>query len=276
MARMAFDPYASHMEVVERRLVAGDGFSVADVRREGDGDWSALEPSPEVGVHFVRSGCFRRDDALLDPASVYVEPPGLAGRSLHRAGADDRWTSFRIAPSLLAGGTSAALPAGAVFSPPFLDLEHRRLLSLAYRAPEQVTLDQIVALVVAVLDRLGLPRVSAGRESTTVQRHRIVDTVREALALDPRIRVVQLARQAAVSPHHLSRIFAAETGQTISAYRNCLRARIALERVAGGERSLARIAADLGFADHAHLTRVVRRQAGAPPSNLRELLRFGA
>jgi transcriptional regulator GlxA family with amidase domain len=49
-----------------------------------------------------------------------------------------------------------------------------------------------------------------------------------------------------------------------------------LERVAAGERSLARIAADLGFADHAHLTRVVRRQAGAPPSNLRELLRFGA
>jgi transcriptional regulator GlxA family with amidase domain len=100
--------------------------------------------------------------------------------------------------------------------------------------------------------------------------------VRETLALDPRIRVVQLARQTAVSPHHLSRIFAAETGQTISAYRNCLRARIALERVAAGERSLARIAADLGFADHAHLTRVVRRQAGAPPSNLREVLRFGA
>jgi len=262
------------MEVVERRLVAGDGFSVADVRREGDGDWSALEASEDVGVLFVRSGCFRRDDALLDPASAYVEPPGRPGRALHRAGADDRWTSFRLAPSLL--GPAAALPAGAVFSPPFLDLEHLRLLSLAYRAPEQVTLDQIVALVVAVLDRLGLPRPSAGRESTTLQRHRIVDTVREALALDPRIRVVQLARQAAVSPHHLSRIFAAETGQTISAYRNCLRARIALERVAAGERSLARIAADLGFADHAHLTRVVRRQAGAPPSNLRELLRFGA
>jgi AraC-like DNA-binding protein len=264
------------MEVVERRLVAGDGFSVADVRREGTGAWSDSEPSADVGVLFVRSGCFRRDEALLDPASVYVEPPGLSGRSLHRAGADDRWTSFRVAPSLLAGGAAAALPAGAVFSPPFLDLEHRRLLSLAYRAPEQVTLDQIVALVVSVLERLGLPRPAAGRESTTMQRHKIVDTVREALALDPRIRVVQLARQAAVSPHHLSRIFAAETGQTISAYRNCLRARIALERVAAGERSLARIAADLGFADHAHLTRVVRRQAGAPPSNLRELLRFGA
>src|SRR3954453_22878428 len=186
--------YASVMEVVERRLVAGDGFSVADVRREGNGDWTSLEPSAEVGVMFVRNGCFRHDDALLDPASVYVEPPGLAGRSFHRAGADDRWTSFRIAPSLLGGG-AAALPAGAVFSPPFLDLEHRRLLSLAYRAPEQVTREAIAALVAAVLDRLNIPRVAGGREATAQQRRRIVDAVRETLALDPRIRVVQLARQ---------------------------------------------------------------------------------
>jgi len=264
------------MQAIERRLVAGDGFAVADVRREGDGEWTSLAAADTVGVLFVRNGCFRLDDSLLDVTSVYVESPGRETRALHRSGADDRWTSFRIAPALVNGGAAAALPAGALFSPPFLDLEHRRLLSLAYRAPEQVTRESIAALVAAVFDRLNIPRVAGGREATAQQRRRIVDTVRETLALDPRIRVVQLARQAAVSPHHLSRIFAAETGQTISAYRNCLRARVALERVAGGERSLARIAADLGFADHAHLTRVVRRQAGAPPSNLRELLRFGA
>lgn len=262
------------MQAIERRLVAGDGFAVSDVRREGDGEWSPIEPADTFGVMFVRNGCFRRDDSLLDVTSVYVEPPGTQARALHRQGSDDRWTTFRVAPSLVGG--AVALPAGAIFSPPFLDLEHRRLLSLAYRAPEQVTREQIAALIAAVLDRLNLPRSIAGRETTAQQRRRIVDTVRETLALDPRIRVVQLARMAAVSPHHLSRIFAAETGQTISAYRNCLRARVALERVAAGERSLARIAADLGFADHAHLTRVVRRQAGAPPSNLREVLRFGA
>ena len=263
------------MQAVERRLVAGDGFAVSDVRREGDGAWTAVEPSDTVGLLFVRSGCFRRDDSLLDVTSAYLEPPGREARAFHRQGSDDRWTAFRMSPSTLGGG-SLALPAGAVFSPAFLDLEHRRLLSLAYRAPEQITRDQIAALLWAVLDRLNVPKAISGREATAQQRRRIVDTVRETLALDPRIRVVQLARQAAVSPHHLSRIFAAETGQTISAYRNCLRARVALERVAAGERSLARIAADLGFADHAHLTRVVRRQAGAPPSNLREVLRFGA
>jgi len=45
--------------------------------------------------------------------------------------------------------------------------------------------------------------------------------------------------------------------------------RNAIERIAGGERSLARLAADLGFADHAHLTRAVKRETGAPPSRLR-------
>jgi len=35
---------------------------------------------------------------------------------------------------------------------------------------------------------------------------------------------------------------------------------------------LARLAADLGFADQAHLARVVRRELGATPSLLREQL----
>jgi AraC-like DNA-binding protein len=74
----------------------------------------------------------------------------------------------------------------------------------------------------------------------------------------------------------MSRMCAAETGQTISSSGICVRARIGVEHVANGDRSLARVAAELGFADHAHLTRVVRREAGAPPSTLRELLRFGA
>jgi len=51
-----------------------------------------------------------------------------------------------------------------------------------------------------------------------------------------------------------------------------LRARAALERVAGGERDLARLAADVGFADQSHLARVVRRETGRPPSALRALL----
>jgi AraC-like DNA-binding protein len=40
----------------------------------------------------------------------------------------------------------------------------------------------------------------------------------------------------------------------------------------GGEPCLARLAADLGFADQAHLTRVVRRELDETPSALRDRL----
>jgi AraC-like DNA-binding protein len=124
-----------------------------------------------------------------------------------------------------------------------------------------------------VLTRVAGERVAVGRPATSLERRRIADAAREALAVDPTLSLLQLARTVAVSPHHLSRVFRAATGETLSHYRNRLRARLALERIADGELSLARLAAELGFADHAHLTRVIRDEAGAPPSRLRHLLR---
>ncbi|WP_372518087.1 helix-turn-helix domain-containing protein [Solirubrobacter ginsenosidimutans] len=48
-----------------------------------------------------------------------------------------------------------------------------------------------------------------------------------------------------------------------------LRVRAALERLSGGEQDLARLAADAGFADHAHLTREMRALLGLTPSALK-------
>ena len=76
----------------------------------------------------------------------------------------------------------------------------------------------------------------------------------------------------AVSPHHLSRVFRALTGVTVSRHRMRLRVRAVLERLGGGERDLARLAADAGFADQARLCRVVRAETGTTPSALREAL----
>ena len=41
---------------------------------------------------------------------------------------------------------------------------------------------------------------------------------------------------------------------------------------AGGEQQLARLAADLGFADQSHLCRVIRNETGHTPSSLRRAL----
>ena len=69
-----------------------------------------------------------------------------------------------------------------------------------------------------------------------------------------------------MSAQHLSRVFRAEVGVSISTYRRRLRLRAALERI--GEGGLARVAADAGFADHAHLTREMRALLGTTPSAL--------
>jgi len=133
----------------------------------------------------------------------------------------------------------------------------------------------VVDLASEVLERAEPGRVAAGRPSTVQARRQVVGAAREALAESPRAGVIELARRVAVSPHHLSRVFKAETGETISRYRNRLRVRLALERLAAGEPCLARLAAELGFADQAHLARVVRQELGTTPSLLRERLASG-
>jgi AraC-like DNA-binding protein len=42
--------------------------------------------------------------------------------------------------------------------------------------------------------------------------------------------------------------------------------------MSGGERDLARLSAELGFADQSHLCRVVRSETGFAPSTLRHAL----
>ena len=113
---------------------------------------------------------------------------------------------------------------------------------------------------------------SIPRAATRSAWRRLADGTRQILSCDPGASLHELARRQAVSPHHLSRVFHASTGITVPAYRNQLRVREALERLADGERSLTSLATDLGFADHAHMARTVRRETGAAPSDLRRLL----
>jgi AraC-like DNA-binding protein len=273
-------------EVVEddvltrRRLAEGPGFALYDVRCAcGRSAWCAPEETRGYGVVLVRSGCFRRrtdgKEALLDPAAAYFERPGEEQQVAHPHDGGDSCTGIALGPDLVAEllGGDPTPPSGPVFTTPRTDLAHRRLLACVSRGDDGFeTAEQAIALVAAILETADERRVSSGRPATAEQRRRTVDGVREALYAEPRLGLVELGRAVATSPHHLSRVFAAETGETVSRYRNRLRVRLALERIAEGEPCLARLAAELGFADHAHLTNVVRREAGAPPSRLRALV----
>jgi AraC-like DNA-binding protein len=202
----------------------------------------------------VRRGCFRRRvdgvESVVDSVTAYFERPGEEQQVAHPVEGGDACTQLTLPPSYVFEGAEPRFTEAPV------DLAQRLLL----RACD---LDEFVERAVAVADHLL-------RRPAPARRRAFVDRAREVIAADPRICLHEVARVTAVSPHHLSRTFRAETGETVSRYRNRVRVRLALERIADGEDSLARLAAELGFADQAHLSRVVRAELGRTPSELRK------
>ncbi|WP_407564999.1 helix-turn-helix domain-containing protein [Streptomyces sp. 184] len=268
------------MAVIRRALLTGDDLCVTDVRcGDPPAGWTPLRAADVFGLVLVRDGVVRaRVDGVeqtMDPASVYVERLGSEQQFAHPRGAD-RYTELVPSEPLLASllGGDPAVPEGLVFTTPAMALRHRLLCAAAGRGPGDAfrAAESAVALAAAALAQLDARRVASGAPATAAARRRLADGAREALAADPRLGLLALAAELGCSPHHLSRVFRAATGATLSRYRNRLRAARALERLAGGERDLGGLAAELGFADQAHMTHVVRAESGLPPGRLRALL----
>jgi AraC-like DNA-binding protein len=266
--------------ITTRTVLAADGVRVDDVRcRHAPGPGGEAEPTDGHALVFVRRGCFvrraRAGTAVLDATLAYTVGPGEEERYDHPHAGGDDCTALRLDPRLLASlwGGEPGLPAGPLPVSAALDLEHRRLLAAARRGGDRHELVEHAVLVAASALAAADPgRVAAGRPPTARARRELADAARQILAAEPGLPLPALARRLAVSPHHLSRVFRTVTGHTVSAHRRRLRARVALERLAGGERDLARLAADAGFADQSHLTRVLRAQTRHTPGALRALL----
>jgi AraC-like DNA-binding protein len=261
-----------------RRVVAaGDGFEVLDVRCAAGPGWSEPEFSDGYTVVFVRRGSFlRRTDGrehLMDATASYVEFPGGEQQIAHGEVVGDACTAIRLSDELV---DALGRPEPARFDRPMptpidvaltVQLVTRQVLSA-----DPWALGETIARVAGAAFSGAAPRSHRARPSTGAFHARLVNQAREILSAQPATSLVELAGRLFVSPHHLSRIFHVRTGMTLSAYRNEIRARQALDRLAEGEPSLIRLANDLGFADHAHLTRVVRTVTGQPPVTLRRLL----
>ncbi len=261
-------------------LLDRDGVALWDVTcRHGQGPGKDHERIEAHMLILVRRGSFVRNsdvaEATLDATLGYCVNPGEEQRIDHPGDGGDECTALVFEPGLLAQiwGGDPALPPEPLRSSADLDIEHRRLLAGARRGaqPDQLA-ERAIVLAARLLERVDRRRVEAGRPATTRRRAAVVAGVRERLAVDPDLDLPQLARELAVSPHHLSRTFRAETGHTIARHRMRLRTRTALERLAGGERDLARLAAEVGFADQSHLSRVLRSETGATPAAIRREL----
>lgn len=91
-----------------------------------------------------------------------------------------------------------------------------------------------------------------------------------ALARDPSRPVAGMAAALGVSSRHLHRCFCATVGYGPRTFQRVLRLQRLLAAASGGaaRRSLAALAADVGYADQAHLCRDVRALAGHAPRDL--------
>lgn len=118
--------------------------------------------------------------------------------------------------------------------------------------------------------RLGAAR---GAKATlgSQRLRRILDYLEVNLASEVRLR--DLARAVCLSESYLARAFKATTGTTLHGAlteRRIARARLLIGKSDSRRWSLARIAAETGFASHAHLSTAFRRVLGLTPSQWRE------
>lgn len=242
-------------------------------------DWSAAESHNDFRVVLVRRGRFRRMTggvcADLDPTVAYLGGPDEEERFAHPAGGDV-CTSISLTPALwrAMAGDAPRVIASTVYVDAKLDLTHRRFLAAArtgdidYAGAERLVdlTTHIVKQVVTEPTPASAPPRRSERGLVAAARRMICDGHPAANGLFP------LAALLGVSPYRLSRAFRRELGVSLTRYRNRVRVARALDRLEAGEAHLGILAADLGFADQAHLSRTVREHVGHTPTMLRRLL----
>ena len=184
----------------------------------------------------------------------------------------DGWTSYSIYPSIenLREAASEILNGSALptFTNPVIRDHalvariarmHRLLaISASLLARESAAVEAAVELVSrhSLAVKSFVPRSMAA----------IVDRAREYLESEYQrnISLSELALVAGASGFHLTRMFTRETGFPPHAYLTMVRLRHA-KRLLTSYAPIARVAADVGFADQSHLTRRFQRAFGITP-----------
>jgi AraC-like DNA-binding protein len=211
----------------------------ATQQRAGQGELFVLEPEAvHTGMAAVPEG-WAYKVLYIEPAVVHewderdASPPRAA-----------RWVVFR----------DLALRAA-------LERAHT---ALAAEPKGSLAVEEAVLTAVAALR----PHLRPGPSRQTRDRaeHAAVRRARAHLRdrWDQKVTLAELATQAGLSRFELVRRFHDQTGVTPHAYQVNLRVDEARARLAAGHAAAA-VAADCGFADQPHLTRVFKRAVGVSP-----------
>ena len=283
-------------------LFSASGLAWVDFRcGRSHGAFGPEEVARSDSLVFVRAGSFERECRgerdWADPSRVLLFRRGDPYRVAHPAGGHDACTVLALDrerahalfeaqgasldgrrwPERLSAPLDAVVRRNASIEGSAYAL-HARLVQGAQRGvvdalEMEESLDALAHAGLAALSGR-TSRSRPARESTRALHAEILREVQRILALracEP-LRLADVARAIGWSPFHLSRSFRAACGIPLTRYRNRLRLRQALARAASGERDLARIAVESGFASHSHLAVAFRREFGFSPSSLRRPL----
>jgi AraC-like DNA-binding protein len=217
-------------------------------------------PRYRGGAHLVAPG----DVLVLNPGEVHGGGP--ANRSIwrYRAFYPPAHLMQRVVRDVT--GTERPLPQFTedVIRDPHVAAMLRRA-HIALEEPgaaleRESRLLQAFACLVArhAIDRLPAQRVAS--------EHRAVERAREYLGAHPaeNVSLERVAREAALSPFHLCRLFRRETGLSPHGYQILLRVHLAKALLAKGV-AISQAAVEAGFYDQAHLTRHFKRILGVTP-----------
>jgi AraC family transcriptional regulator len=153
-------------------------------------------------------------------------------------------------------------------------LLHRGLLSHLDVAdePDGLLIEETVTGIVDEALR-GAFAVRGARTSRRAARarHALAERAKELLVAraETAVSLDDIARELHCSRFHLARTFRAETGFALYEYRNQLRLRNALDRLAERTADLSRLALELGYSSHSHFANSFKCGFGLAPSAVR-------
>jgi len=227
-------------------------------------------------ISFVRKGSFgyhcRGRSHELVAGSFLIGAPDTEFICTHDHVCGDECLSFFFAPELVEtiGERADAWQIGA--TPPLAELMVLgELAQAAACGRSDIGLDEVGHLIASRLIEVvsGEPRRPA--KLTARDRRRAVEAalwIEANSHLD--IELEDAARQAAVSPYHFLRLFAAVLGVTPHQYLLRTRLRRAARHLAGDDKPVTEIAYDVGFNDLYNFVRSFHRAAGVSPLKFRQ------
>jgi len=245
--------------------VEGSRLSAALVRCDGHDGAPHEEHTPAGRVWFVMRGRFElrsaRSRRAADPVAAILLRPGESFCIRHPEGCGD--VCLAIGGPVTEALVDRNLATAAVTHASYLAIQALAHRIARHDAPEPIELEEAICEAAA---GEGEPHATATRFEI-----RVADAVAHELAMrfDERLSLAELAAPLGVSVFTVCRAYRSARRTSIHRALQRLRVRHALALMLDTDWSLARIAAECGFASHAHLTTLFTRELGENPSRLR-------